>query len=191
MKQILICILLLTGLTACGGKIAASSAGGPCNNDLCIKLTAKEPIAIGQPVSVTIKLTSQKDIPDLKLYLGSDDLLKRVSIEDPSLQGWKKGGFVNWPVNVRAKQSQTFTRKVILPTEEGLYSIIAEAFLPEGQLIRDSIRIYIIDGSGKVYYEGTRIPITDEPLPIYTVTPEPSPTPFPTPTLGTGTPSYP
>lgn len=183
MKRVLFCILLLAGLTACRTNVAASSAGGRCNDNLCIKLTAKEPITVSEPIIVTIKITSQKNIPDLKLYLGSNDPTKRVSIEDTDLPGWKKGGFVNWPVNIKAKQTLTFTRKILLPAEDGLYPIIAEAFLSEGFVVGDVLQVHVTKGSAKVYFANT-------PIPTVFVT-EPASALGPSPTLETATPSYP
>ena len=117
-------------------------------------------------------------MPDLKLYLGSDDPLKRVSIEDVNLPGWRKGKYVDWPVNIKAKETLTFTRKILLPAEEGPYDIKAEAFLSEGFVVTDSLIIYVTNGNAKVYYEGTHIPITEGPLP--TSMPGPLPTSFDT-----------
>jgi hypothetical protein len=168
---------LLAGLSACSGKVASDPSSFRCGLDVCIRLSVQEPVALDQPVLSTIEITSQRDIADLRVSLSSDDPAKRVSIEDVNPPGWQKGG-VYWLVNIKAKETLTFTRKILLPAEDGPYDIRADAFLSEGFVVTDYLIIYITNGSAKVYYEGTRIPITEGPLP--TSTPGSLPTSFDT-----------
>lgn len=168
-------VLVLAGLSACGEKVASDPSSFRCGLDVCIRVSVQEPVVVDQPVLVTIKVTSQRDIPDLTLYLGSNDPLKRVSIEDVSPSGWIKGKYVDWPVNIKAKETLTFTRKILLPAEDGPYGIRADAFLSEGFVVTDYLIIYVTNGSAKVYYEGTRIPITEGPEPASTPGPLPPP----------------
>ncbi len=181
MKRLLFFALLLMSLTACGGSSAPGEWRCDKSNEtgeLCIKLTAEEPITLGAPVTITIAVSSEKDIPGLKIFLFSDSPQK-VFIEEPSLQGWSGKG-VNWPVDAQANQPLTFKRKVRLPAEEGSYQLIVHAaYAPLGMVIIDSLDIYLTREGGKVYYSGTHIPFTEGPLP--TITPGPSSTPLPTP----------
>ena len=192
MKRLWICVLLLAGLTAC----AAPSGPGTwrCGESgdtgkLCVKLTAEEPITLGEPVTVTITVTSEKDVPGLTVFLSS---YPKALIEGS--EGWKEHG-INWPMDAKANQSLSFTRRVRFPAE-GEFQLTAALSRPDLH-VDDSIRIYFAPDGGKVYYSGTRVPIPGwtpgQPapaitLPGYTVTPGPSPTfiptdtPWPTPT---------
>jgi len=196
MKRLLICVLLLAGLTACAapsGSGAWRCGKSSRTGNLCIKLTVTEPITLGQPVSVTITVNSEKDIPGLEISLGYFAPGRKVSIdEEPGLPSPKDGG-VKWTADVQANRPLTFTRKIRLPSAEGeynqidLYASVHE--LNIGMVVGDQVRIYLTREGWKVYYSGTPLPITPGPLPVYTVTPGPSPTfiptdtPWPTPTF--------
>lgn len=189
MKRILFCILLLASLTACGGPSAPGAVGCSKKGDFCIKVTAEEPILKGKPITIKIKLKSEKDIPELQIVLLSGSPSK-VLFEEPSSKEWKERE-VNWKTNVKVKEEHTFTHKLLLPAENGIYQIIVQAFLPTGLIDDDSLTIYISEENGKVYYSGTSIPITQGPEPASS--PGPLPTSFfePEPTLETPAPSYP
>ncbi len=178
----MLCGLLLMSLTACVGPSTSDMGAFRCDETagLCIKLTADETIIVGQPFMVTILVTSDKDIPKLLISLSRGSGGK-ISFEEPSLKAWKGDG-VNWLVDARAKQPLTFTRKVLLPAEEGVYTIIADAYIPGRYPVSDSISIYLTNDSGKVYYEGTRVPGWMPGIPELAVTCEPNTCPTPPPT---------
>jgi hypothetical protein len=189
MKRLLVCILLLAGLTACAGQSGPGTwrcGKSDETGKLCIKLTVAEPITPGQPFSVMITVSSEKDIPGLEISLASDSSGGKISIEEePGLPNPKEGG-VRWTADVQANRPLTFTRKIRLSPMEGEYDLIdLHAFahvLSIGMVVQDSLTIYLTREGGKVYYSETPIPITPGPLPVYTVTPGPSPTPLSSPT---------
>jgi hypothetical protein len=192
MKHIFLYMLLLIAITACADNtasptdegISSSSGGGNCNDDLCIKLTTEEPIMVGEPVTLTITVTSEKDISDLQITLSSAP--QKISIVEPDSQGWKEGN-ASWAVkNAQAGQSLVFTRNVLVPIKKeaytSQYTIVVDAFTQQlGLLASTFITFYFTDEGLKVNYPGTKIPITPGPLPmtVYydTYTPGPSPTP--------------
>jgi hypothetical protein len=72
------------------------------------------------------------------------------------------------------------------------YTIVVDAFTQQlGLLASTFITFYFTDEGLKVNHPGTKIPVTLELPPGYTITPGPSPTPFPTPTLWGATPVAP
>ena len=175
MKRLFTRVLLLAGLTACAG--ASFPIQPNCQQGVCIRVRAIEPIRFGEPVTVTVTVTSEKDISDLKVFLSSayDALIEEA-------QDWKQSG-VNWVMEAKANRTFTFTRRLRFPSREGEFQIIAEVYKSYAPSVHatDSIRIHLTREGGKVYLSGTPLPITPGPLP--TSTKGPSPTlPRPTPT---------
>ena len=183
MKQLLICVLLLASLAAC----AAPSGPGAfrCDEEekTCVKLTVAEPIKPGQPVSVMITVTSQKDIPGLMVSLTAYPP-EKVSIEDEPGLPSAQGGAVGWTADVQANHPLTVTRKIRLPSVEGEYGgyalIELRAWIHRagGVVVGDDLTIYVTRQGAKVYYANTPIPITPGPEP--TLAPGQYPTIFPT-----------
>ena len=171
MKRILFCILLLASLTACS---AASSQGSlECNKQegVCIYIKAEEPIIAGEPVTVTVTVKGDKDIPDLGIALEANG---NVYFEEPSLKTWKKTG-IDWKVNVKADKSHISKQKVLFPVEDGFYQLLVTAYIQGYGLITGNyINISIKNKEGMVYYPGTKVPITEGPLPASTPGPLPA-----------------
>jgi hypothetical protein len=124
MIRLLACIFLLSGLAACAGGAPYPdrlncSAGG----EICVELSADEPIDFGEPVVVTITVTSEKDFPELGIHLATDpygyamiqdaekDELGQVVTKEPSK--------VYWLVEIKENQPVTFTRKIYIPPDDG------------------------------------------------------------------------
>jgi hypothetical protein len=172
MKRLIVCVILLAGLSACGG--VSAPGGGKCNNGICISVQAAEPIRVEEPITITISVTMEKEIPELKVFLYS---YPPVLIEDG--QTWTERG-VNWEINTKATGSQVFTRKVRVPPKEGVFDLIAEAYAPSVRVV-DSLSIHLTRDGGKVYLAGTPVPLgtPGKPVPAVTITPGPSPTRIP------------
>jgi len=163
---------------------------------VCVKLTAAEPIKPGQPVSVTVTVTSERNIPGLQVYLSTYPAGKVSIVEEPGLPS-PKGGGVNWTTDMQANRPLTITRKIRLPSVESEYDgyslvqLIASVVTAPGMVITDGLMIYVTRQGAKVYYANTPIPITPGPQPtlapgqvpiIYpTLTPIPTPTSYPYP----------
>lgn len=85
MKRFWILAILMLVLTACGGS--AVPGGGRCNRSLCVKIEVVEPIRWGEPITVVILASADKDISDLGIsvfvhpYAG-------VIVEGP--ESWEK-----------------------------------------------------------------------------------------------------
>ena len=177
------CVLFIASLASCAAP--AGPGGFRCSEDnqTCVKLTVAEPIKPGQPVSVTITVTSAKAIPGLKVYLSTYPAGKVSIVEEPGLPSPKAGG-VNWTTDVQANHPLAITRKIRLSSVEGEYGGYAFVQLTVfvvtsvGAVIDDDLMIYVTSQGAKVYYSGTPIPFT--PGPVLTVTPGPSPTFIPT-----------
>lgn len=186
MSRLLICVLLLASLAACAAPSGPGAFRCSKHEKICVKLTATEPIITGQPVSVTITVTSERDIPGLIVYLSTYPAGK-VSIEEEPGQPSPKSGGLKWTMDVKANQEIIFTRKINLPSVEREYGgyayidLIAFVQTAVGMVVDDELTIYVTPKGGKVYYAGTLIPTTS-PGPALTVTPGPSPTFIPTPT---------
>jgi len=209
MSRFLICALLMLLLTACADGPSLYRHNCSVGGEVCIELQAEEPIKIGEPVIVTIIVTSEKDISDLGISLYTDPNIiieQEISIEEEGELTWKGQTGVDWLVEIKANDPIILTRKLYLPSGEGLFNIRAEASTPALRT-GDSIRIYMTREGGKVYHSGTSIPITEGPLPtmdpsmLATLRAMPTDTPWPTltpvkttetpPIEVLGTPAYP
>lgn len=161
MKRLWMLAILLMVLAGCGGSAAPS--GGQCNQGLCVKIQVAEPIRWGEPVTVMIATTTDKDIPDLgvSIFVYPPNA---VVVEGP--ENWereaKRGavyeGGAGWRVTTKASQPITFTRIVHLPHQEGFFEIMASVTTIQGMRVTDSARIYLTRAGGKVYYSGTPVP---------------------------------
>ena len=148
MKHLLICVLMLASLAAC---VAPSGPGAfRCDQEekACVKLTVAEPIKPGQPVSVTITVTSEKNLPGLMVSLTSYPPEKVSIDEEPGLPS-PKGSAVGWTADVKANRQLTFTRKIHLPSVEGEYGgyalieLRAWIHIAGGMIVGDNLTIYV------------------------------------------------
>ena len=62
-------ISLTLSMVSCMG---GSSLRGRCENGICVKLEVSEPIRFNEPVTLTITVSSEKDIQDLGVSLYHD-----------------------------------------------------------------------------------------------------------------------
>jgi hypothetical protein len=167
MKRFLAYVLLLLSLSACAG--AVSDKGG-CSErgEVCVKVRAQEPIRYGEPISILIDVTSEKDIDDLAISVYLYPIFIKLDepenweVETRNKLVWEGGA--GWETAIKAGQSLTFTRKLYTPPGKGLYSIIVHARTPQLDAV-DSMDIYQTNQDVKIYLSGTKIPITSEPLP--------------------------
>lgn len=191
MKRLWMLAILMMALAGCGGS--AAPGGGQCNQGLCVKIEVVEPIRWGEPVTVMVEVTTETDIPELGVSIYT---FPPVMVEGPV--GWEttaKNGMVweggaGWLTEAKAHRSASFVRKIRLPTQEGLYSIQANASTPQGLRVSDSVDIYLNREGGVINPTPAVLPGT--PMLVSTLPPErlltpfptstPWPTPFPTPT---------
>ncbi len=211
MKRFWVCVFLLVGLTACGGASSFGKHNCSSGGEVCIEVRAEEPIAWGEPVTVNITVTSEKDISDIGISLSHN-----ADVNMEKSQGWEKDsrditffdGGVSWVTTVEANRSITFKRILYLPPSDGMFYIIAGARTSNLEA-GDEIDIYMTHEGGKVYLSGTRFPITPGPQLVDTMDPSvlatfqarPTKTPYPTmppvpptetpPPEILGTPAYP
>lgn len=191
MKRLLLVFTLsVLSLSACMG--ASAPGGGRCNNEgVCVKINVVEPVRFGEPVTVTITVTSEKDIPNLgvSLYFDADVLTEEPQVVEKGVkdQAFWKGG-ASWGIDAKADSPSIFTRKIRFPPREGLFCVDARTGTPTVSSIYDSVCIYVTREGGKIYLSGTPIPITPGPLP--TSTKGPSPT-LPRPTATSPRPTTP
>ena len=109
MKHVLVCVLLLASLAACTGTSYIDRPNCSAQGELCIEVRADEPVSFGGQVIITITITSEKDIPDLAVFLEYEP---DVVLQKP--QEWEKntrdmtfyvyrdeleGGGLSWPAS--------------------------------------------------------------------------------------------
>ena len=173
MKLLPVYILVLASLTACS---ATSSQGSlECNKKegVCIYIKAEEPIVGGEPVTITITVKGDKDMPDLGIALSSTG---NVYLEDLNLKTWKKTE-IGWKVDLKADKPHISKHKVLFPAEDGSYQLVTTAYIPGyGRITGNYFNIFISNKEGKVYYPGTKVPGSEGIGDVYTVIPGPSPT---------------
>jgi hypothetical protein len=178
MKTFWIYVLLMISLASCAG---ASSGHEGCNisGELCIGMQLQEPIIFGDPITITITVSSTIDVSNLSIYLNS---VPQVLTED--LSGWVNHG-VYWVINLEADQPQTFTKHILLPKSNGYFQIQTSANTPQLRAVY-FFYIHQENGNSIVYYANTPIPYTQQPLPntspelLETLHAIPIPTHYPT-----------
>ena len=211
MKRFLACVLLLVSLTACGGASSFGKHNCSSGGEVCIEVRADEPISFGGTVTVSITVTSEKDISDLGI-----SLLHNVDVVVEGPQDWEKESQdaavwesgAGWKTAIEANHTLTFKRLLYLPSRKGEFYVIARASTLDFEA-GDELRIYMTQEGGRVYLSGTKIPITPGPQLVDTMDPSvlatfqarPTKTPYPTmppipptetpPPEILGTPAYP
>ncbi len=170
MKRPEICLLILVIIALC--SLAACSPGGSAygrincspGGEVCITTSAVEPINFGDPVKLTIKVTSSKDISNLHVTLQSP---AEVTTDGP--QNWEnylshtliQPGYAGWDFAIKAGQTLTFNRVLHLPAREGSFFIGAEVITVGQTLVgTDSFYIYMTHDGGKIYHSETPLPFT-------------------------------
>ncbi len=185
MKRLFIFFLSIF-VTACSG--VSAPAGGNCRGGLCVKVEAVEPIQFGEPVTVTIAVTAEKDISTLGVSLFHD---MDVSVDTPqSLEKEIRDTIVSqrgvdWVVDAKANQSLILSRRLRFPSREGLFNVMVAASTPSLRVVH-SLVIHMTRAGGKVYLSNTPIPITPGPAPtsppaLRTLLAQPTPTRTSTP----------
>ncbi|MDW8064790.1 MAG: hypothetical protein RMK32_04075 [Anaerolineae bacterium] len=193
MKRLWMLAIMMMAWAGCGGSAAPGSVR--CNENLCVKIEVAEPIRWGEPITVMIVTTTDRDITDLgiSIYVYPS---KGVVVEGPeNWEGEAKSGMVyeggaGWRVTTKTGQPITFTRVVHLPQEEGVFKIMASATTIQGMRVTDSVYIYVGREGGVVNPTPDVLPGTPALVPTappeWRLTPFPTstpwPTPFPTPT---------
>ena len=178
MKRPEICLLIFVIIATC--SLAACSPGGStsgqinCSSggEVCINVSAVEPIHSGDPVPLSIKVTSLKDISDLHVTLQTP---AEVTTDGP--QNWEnylsqtliQPGYAGWDFAIKAGQSLTFIRVLHFPARDAYFFIGAEVTTVGRTLVgTDSFYVHMTQNGGKIYRSGTplpsNIPIT---LPAY------------------------
>jgi hypothetical protein len=181
MKNLWSYALLLVSLAACACVVTYKYG---CtiyeNGNVCIDMQAVEPIQYGEPITLTITVTSATDIAGLKIFLYSSP----PTILMEGVNGWVENG-INWAIDIVANQPQVFTRRVLLPEKDGNFQILCSA--DTGQLhTAYSFYVHQEGGVSTLYYPNTPIPYTQQPLPntspelLETLHAIPTPTRYPT-----------
>ncbi len=169
MKKPEFCLLIVIFLIVF--YIAACSPGGSissktnCSNkgEVCIITSVDEPIRWGEPVNISIQVTSLKDIFNLNVTLHTS---AEVTTDGP--KSWEKyltntiiqPGYAIWNFDIKAGQTLTFKRVLHFPEDEGYYNISAEVINTGGTLIgTDTFTVYMTKYGGTIYREGTSIPL--------------------------------
>jgi hypothetical protein len=176
MKRPEICLLILV-MIAAYALVACSPSGsayGPGNcspgGEVCINASTIQPINQGDPVRVTIKVTSSKDISKLHVILQTPF---GVTTDGP--QNWESNisdtsiqpTYASWGFAIKAGQTLTFNRVLHLPSSDGEYHIIIQAG-SSSLLISDAFYILQMNGNINVYGAGTPLPTTKYQVDVIT-----------------------
>lgn len=200
MKKVFLIVLALMvpSLAACSpGGVSQGSSN--CSDGVCVTLHVVEPVHFGQPVTVLITVTSEKDRSDLGLTLYTDGI--QATIDGP--QGWEshtRNGLVfkngpsdaaNWSFDIKAKAPAHFTRVFRFSDREQHIGIdVALHMPPRSYVAFASASIMYLRTGVRVYGMGTSA--APSPLPAQTWSPWirrpdgtliPAPTLLPTPTF--------
>jgi hypothetical protein len=173
MKRVIFCGLLTISLVACSGTY--SDNGGCSSNgdgEVCIKIRAQEPIHFMEPIDIIMTITSDMDISGLGISLiiwPHTIIVGEAEGQEQGIELWKGESGINWRVNINTGEIITLTRKIYLPAENGAYQLIVYASTPQLRAV-DSMYFHQTGEAVNIYLSGTKIPITQGPLP--TIGPE-------------------
>jgi hypothetical protein len=159
----------LTTLFLLSACVPASAPGGAnCKQGICVNIQLSEPISFNEPITATITVETDQDIPRLGVSLWAD---YGVLVEKPN----------SWQVETKSHQPVTFTGTVRF-TLEGYLTVLASAGTPSGVNVADSIVVNVTRAGGTV---NPIIPTGPSQAVPYTPQPTSSPTnsPLPTPPL--------
>jgi hypothetical protein len=149
-----------------------------------------EPIHFSEPVKLSIKVTSSKDVSDLNVSLHTS-----ADVTTDGTQSWEnylsqtliQPGYAIWDFAIKAGQTLTFNRVLHFPADEGHFDISTEVVNVGRTLVgTDSFEVHMTKDGGTVYREGTPIPLYTPDATSAAYGPG---TPFPTFLLPTNTPS--
>lgn len=149
-------------LSAC---VPASAPGGAnCREGICVNLQLSEPIHFNKPVTATITIETERDIPKLGVSLTSQ---YSVLVE----------GINVWEVDVKAHQPVSFVGTVRF-TLEGYVNVVAGVKTTLGEYVDDVVPVHITQTGGTV-----NPVIPTGPSQAVPYTPSPNASPLPTPPL--------
>jgi hypothetical protein len=194
-KRLVLIALVAIGLSACAGGPGQGSAN--CGEGMCVTMRAVEPIQYGQPVTVTITVTSDKDRSDLNVILYTDQVGYKdnlgVTVADPGAPEATAGPAYSWNFAAKANVPVRFTRVLRFPDRPANVSVHASLSAPSRSMFAtDSIKVIMAPTGSAVYHAGTPIPGA-APRPTVPSVPQrnalgtiiPTITPIPWPTLTT------
>ncbi len=102
------------------------SAGG----EICIVIDKVQPITMGDPMPITINVSSKKDFSDTHVTLfiqgGTISVDLPQTWENSVTAGRNDAGTQSWEFAIKADQTLSFKRVIRFPLEEGYYSISVE-----------------------------------------------------------------
>jgi hypothetical protein len=156
-------VLLVTVwiLAACGP--ASTTSGANCSKGICVDIQLAQPIRFNQPVTATITVETERDIPKLSVALASQ---YSVLVE----------GARAWEVDAKAHQQFIFTGTVRF-TLEGYVGVTAGVKTTLGEYVEDVVPVYVTRAGGTANPTMT----SGTPAPQPTLSPFDSPLPTPSP----------
>lgn len=191
MKRLFACVLMIIGLAACSS--GASSRGGCTKGgEVCIRLSTEGPVELGNPLTLVITVSSEKEIPNLGISLITSP--KTIIIEaaegpEPGVVKLEDRNGIDWLVDIQAGETITFHRKLRFPPGDRSFMLVGYSSTPQMRAM-DSINISQTQDRLDVYLSGTKIPVTDGPVPtldptmeasiLSTILARPTETPYPT-----------
>jgi hypothetical protein len=174
MKRPEICLLIfailaISSLTACSpGGSTVSQINCSHGGEICIHIDTPDsfskgtPVQMGTPVTLQIRVTSTKDIPDLHVTLRTDyDVLLDgpQDWENYLLSSFYEPGFAGWDFTIKAGQTLIFKRVLHFPAHEGWFFVVASvANLGRALEGVDKFDVLITKDGGYVLRAGTPIP---------------------------------
>lgn len=163
MKKLFVCVLVLICLSGCGAASAPGGSGSSCDQGVCVRLSALEPIKYGNPVFLTITVTSDKDQKIGVALQSFPNVIFEEAKDNVVTANTKDKGILSWEIQrVKANTPVTFSVSVSMP-EETLYHFTAFASTVSVKA-SDGITIQYFASNPKVYMEGT--PISGTPGPV-------------------------
>ncbi len=143
---------------------AATPGGANCQQGICVDIQLSEPISFNKPVTATITVETDQDVPQLGVSLWAD---YGVLVEKPNF----------WRVETKSHQPLIFTGTIQF-TIEGYPTVLASVGTPSGVNVADSIVVYVTRAGGTA--NPTILP-SDTHIPQPTLLPSESPLSTPLP----------
>ncbi len=152
-------------LASCAQSASSSKLHCSDRGEICIQTSMSPTFTANNPIVLTIKVTSSKDLSDLGVTLTTPG---DITVDGP--QNWESNlsstyfypGQAMWTFNIKAGQTLTFNRVLHFISKGGWFSIVTNVSNVGGTIYAvDNFRILLTNNTGNVIREGT-------PLPPYT-----------------------
>jgi len=149
-------------LASCAQSASSSNLHCSDRGEVCIQTSMSPTFTANNPIVLTIKVTSSKDLSDLGVTLTTSG---DITVDGP--QNWESNlsstllypGQAIWSFNIKAGQTLTFNRVLHFLSKGGWFGIVTNVSNVGGTIYAvDNFQVMLTNSIGNVIREGTPDP---------------------------------